>query len=471
MAKKYIVLVGVVVLTLLASVAASFAQTTGDPDGDGVSNRIDHCPTQPGPLENHGCPLPDNGGIPDKDSDGVADFVDQCPEAAGTGFTEGCPVNTIPDATPVVQPANPQPVMVWDSTEFCRVGVPLTAAGNMNIREQPTTGSSIIGHLVPGDQFEPFFRDYDENNAVWFGGAPAGDGWGWVADSVVIDNGQCASLPMILHVDAPGDSEVIANVGIGNLDLIPRPLPTDAGDGLLPDVLTWEGTHVLVVGGEAAQTERAGRTNPENYMIFTLKEVIIGGGGCNPCPTSAPPPSPAPPPARALPVVIQIIGVLIGTEPEPLPTSEPSPTRPLPVLLVIADMNDSDCVPVGSGYCLRMMFQLPDFDDPQGQCSPDSDNARALPRLLEAAIKGKVFKKVEIHGTAAQSGDGSVMPAVMMDGDGSVMPVGDKDSDSQWDYGCSIIGFVPTGETEAMGDGSVRFHVDTFVVLPAVQGG
>ena len=82
---------------------------------------------------------------------------------------------------------------------------------SVNIREQPTTSSAIIGQLAPGQQFAPFFRDYDENNAVWFGGAPAGDSWGWVAGSVVIDNGQCVNLPMIVHVDAPGDVFLMLN--------------------------------------------------------------------------------------------------------------------------------------------------------------------------------------------------------------------------------------------------------------------
>ena len=70
-----------------------------------------------------------------------------------------------------------------------------------------------------------------------------------------------------------------------------------------------------------------------------------------------------------------------------------TPDATLPVLLVIADTSDAECVAVGSDTCLRMVVQLPDFDDPQGQCSPDSDNARALPKLLQAAIKGQVFKK------------------------------------------------------------------------------
>jgi hypothetical protein len=43
------------------------------------------------------------------------------------------------------------------------------------------------------------------------------------------------------------------------------------------------------------------------------------------------------------------------------------------------------------------------------------------------------------------------------------------DTSANWDYDCAIIGFAPSGESEAMGDGSVRIGVETFVVLPAVQ--
>jgi hypothetical protein len=59
-----------------------------------------------------------------------------------------------------------------------------------------------------------------------------------------------------------------------------------------------------------------------------------------------------------------------------------------------------------------------------------------------------------------------------LDDNGRVMPAGVDDSNADWDYACSVVGFVPTGESESMGDGSVRIGVETFVVLlPAAQGG
>lgn len=52
-----------------------------DTDGDGIADKDDACPTQPG--------LPELNGCPDRDGDGVADKDDQCPDVAGT--VNGCP--------------------------------------------------------------------------------------------------------------------------------------------------------------------------------------------------------------------------------------------------------------------------------------------------------------------------------------------------------------------------------------------
>jgi outer membrane protein OmpA-like peptidoglycan-associated protein len=85
-----------------------------DRDGDGIPDREDECPDQPGPAANKGCPvldsdgdgLPDkqdrcpyqpgpkeNGGCPwlDSDGDGLPDNVDKCPKEYGPKENEGCP--------------------------------------------------------------------------------------------------------------------------------------------------------------------------------------------------------------------------------------------------------------------------------------------------------------------------------------------------------------------------------------------
>jgi outer membrane protein OmpA-like peptidoglycan-associated protein len=86
-----------------------------DRDGDGVPDKIDRCPDEPGPASNQGCPVPDidtdgdgipdridacpevpgpkeYDGCPDKDGDQIPDNVDKCPDDPGPAETEGCPV-------------------------------------------------------------------------------------------------------------------------------------------------------------------------------------------------------------------------------------------------------------------------------------------------------------------------------------------------------------------------------------------
>lgn len=57
-----------------------------DTDGDGVPDKTDNCPLEPGFERYSGCP------IPDTDMDGVNDEVDQCPNEAGFERYSGCPI-------------------------------------------------------------------------------------------------------------------------------------------------------------------------------------------------------------------------------------------------------------------------------------------------------------------------------------------------------------------------------------------
>jgi len=56
-----------------------------DRDGDGIVDRLDLCPDEPGPKDNHGCPWPD------RDGDGVPDHQDACPDTPGLVEFQGCP--------------------------------------------------------------------------------------------------------------------------------------------------------------------------------------------------------------------------------------------------------------------------------------------------------------------------------------------------------------------------------------------
>lgn len=81
-----------------------------DTDKDKVSDMIDECIYDPGPLSLKGCPDTDNDSIPDKednciydkgtkkyrgcpdtDGDGIIDLNDQCPDDAGLAVHYGCP--------------------------------------------------------------------------------------------------------------------------------------------------------------------------------------------------------------------------------------------------------------------------------------------------------------------------------------------------------------------------------------------
>ena len=161
----------------------------------------------------------------------------------------------------------------------------------------------------------------------------------------------------------------------------------------------------------------------------------------------------------------------------PPPTSAPHPTKPLPlgttltVVVPSSEVGDGGCAAVGDSYCLLMLLELPEMGDQPGQCPPSGDTVRRLSGLLELAAKGKVFKEVGSHGTASSSDELAPEAMLTVDGDGSVSLYGGGDSAAHWDYACSLVGFAPTGQTEVMGDGSVRIGVETFAVLPAVHAG
>ncbi len=81
-----------------------------DTDGDGIYDKFDDCPNEPGLEEFNGCPDNDSDGImdkddacpdtpglaefngcPDTDGDGIDDTKDECPDAPGSAENNGCP--------------------------------------------------------------------------------------------------------------------------------------------------------------------------------------------------------------------------------------------------------------------------------------------------------------------------------------------------------------------------------------------
>ncbi len=97
-------------LTVGIDVFALRKLAPADRDHDGIANKDDTCPDQPGTLATGGCPDQDGDGIadsddrcpavagvqalagcPDQDGDGVTDADDKCPDQAGTAALNGCP--------------------------------------------------------------------------------------------------------------------------------------------------------------------------------------------------------------------------------------------------------------------------------------------------------------------------------------------------------------------------------------------
>lgn len=447
MTTKHFLRIAFVFLISLTLAIPAFAQR-GDSDGDGLPDSVDKCPKQAGPRENGGCPLPggvDGAGTPDRDSDGVPDYVDPCPDEAGSGYTNGCPPDAgEPEAT---EEPGGSGELIWGSLQSCLVAVPPNSRAPVNVREQPTTQSAVIGQLLPGAQFEPLYIDYDTSGGAWFGGAPAADGetWGWVADLVVITNGLCRDLPEVFHggddrpvtFDTTGDDPV---VDIPDRLIDPSENPDDGKD---------------------------------RYFIFPMG-LGVGAFGSTP----------------------QIMMII-----KPIDPSAP----------------DADCADMGDGFCILGMLLLPAVGDAEGQCSRrefaaalnaafitdgtadeadgglhlvlvgGEDVAGALPKLLEAAVRGRLFQGLGSYYESNEGGSfGLTGLTFSLTGDGSVLPSPElllrrlttEELKDVWNVlpPCSLVAFVPAddgeplGEGMVLGDGSVKLKVVGYgLLLPAVQ--
>ena len=94
----------------LSGLTVTYRINNKDADRDGVLDKNDACPTEPGSLKMKGCPDRDKDGVadkddncpglfglaalkgcPDADNDGIADKDDDCPSEYGTLALKGCP--------------------------------------------------------------------------------------------------------------------------------------------------------------------------------------------------------------------------------------------------------------------------------------------------------------------------------------------------------------------------------------------
>lgn len=419
-----------IVFLLAALISTSFGLTgmaqAQDTDGDGLPDTVDRCPQEPGPRENGGCPLRD-GAPPDRDGDGVLDFVDGCPDQAGTGFTNGCPVGIVPNLTLIA----PTPmVMIWDSTDVCMFGVPLTASENVNVRQEPTINSAILGHMQPGDQFEALLRDYDENNDVWIFGEALPGKYGWVFGDLLINNGQCVNLPQVIHVDAPDPKVEV----IFDFDTVPQMMPEDEPirDGYV--IAGWE--HLFdEPTDDITPTPTGSRSRPQFYDFGDLRIRFLTGDG------------------SVIPVdqfSLNFARLMRG--------------------------EDDACLEIGGGFCLAGVLLLPAVGDPAaGESCPlpgddgfdptNPEDEKMLIGLLLPAVQ-KMLKAAASMGNVKVLTRGEMLQDFHFDALLEDLAVDPPDPDYPPNP-CHAVLLLPA--MEAMGDGSA-VPVNIFVILlPAVQ--
>ena len=171
-----------------------------DSDGDGIPDNQDQCPNQGGDRANNGCPAPANqpanpnppanppenppanppANSPanpatpsDRDGDGIVDSADSCPNQAGNAANGGCPAPSLP-----ALPTSGQCVVATQS------------ATRVNIREDTSTSTAVVGQLDPAQTYPVLGQSTDSSGREWLQVAQ-----GWVASWVTRQGGDCGSLP------------------------------------------------------------------------------------------------------------------------------------------------------------------------------------------------------------------------------------------------------------------------------------
>jgi hypothetical protein len=211
MTKKFLMLILLGCLLIMASIAS--AQTGPDPDsdGDGITDSVDRCPTEPGLAVNFGCPEPVTTEEPTPDDTGN-----------NNNPTPETPSNVAPPTEePTPTPAPTLSVMPIDGT--CVVS-PL-GLFNVNVRDFPYDDATVItilemNELAPVIAVTQILGYYAEpewvsENYVWY--QIEHNGFiGWVSAIVVRLGGDCSDfdIPTVFEADDV---------------LNPLPLPLPAG--------------------------------------------------------------------------------------------------------------------------------------------------------------------------------------------------------------------------------------------------
>ncbi len=351
--------------------------------------------------------------------------------------------------------------IVWSTELECVAAVPFSIP-SVNVHADPTFASPVISSLPAGFQFEPWFRDYDENNDYWLAGSIGPGGTeGWVFGPPMAMNAQCVYLPQVIYADAPSLEPITVEF---NPDLIPmhwNPFDDDDSDrpqigrgGIVvidPDLFF---PHLPEITPEPQATPFVTEIPDGDPWVEFIIAQLFGDGdeeGFNPQP------DPPADPFRFVrggeditPTDRMIIAIL------------PSDAQGEPIYMILPKIGDGEGECPADQFVMMMLNSFPMWGDPHvgdptgmAIANPDTN---ALIGLLLPAVQ-KVRAAAHDGGSAQEGmalymqdfrfvmGDGSVRP-----GDGSVMPE------------CGIIAVTPM-----ITDGTLQGYQSFGLLLPAVH--
>jgi hypothetical protein len=309
------------IIVLMLVLAAPVAAQDGDADGDGVPDRNDRCPKEPGPPENNGCPWPDadGDGVPDRedrcprqpgpaanngcpwpdtDGDGIPDQEDGCPNQPGPRENSGCPVEPPPDpggdpnpggesnpAAPAAEnPApepdtpDPAPVVLPDLSDSGPCVVAPSDPAGSNVRDAPALTAAVVGGLAATDIVPALFSVPGEDG-TWYG---VGDPPGVVAGWTLRTGGDCSTLAEVDHFD-----DIILGASPGFLELLPvleAARESPSGEVPLPEgflqTFPLLPSEVVTLNPDKIQwtysVDDAAHNHPPVFQIITANDQTVG---------------------------------------------------------------------------------------------------------------------------------------------------------------------------------------------------
>lgn len=167
------------------------ASGPNDADGDGIVDSQDNCPFTSGLGTRFGGRNGPDGCPVDSDSDGINDGLDRCPFTAGTSANNGCPTTNNNNTQPTTAPPTPTTVQLPALPGGNTCSIATQSLTEVNIRQQPTTSSSIIDRMDPENVYTGI-EQAPQSDGTWYRLSSGG----WVAGFVVRTNTACVNLPV-----------------------------------------------------------------------------------------------------------------------------------------------------------------------------------------------------------------------------------------------------------------------------------